>query len=290
MDLSVVIPCFNAASTIGVQLGAVTKQNWSGSWEVVVVDNRSTDRSMAIVEQFRKQLPNLRIVEAPERLSRPYARNVGVAAAASGAVAFCDADDEVGPGWVKAMGDALGQAWEFVACRIDMEKLNPPWVFEALGSHPQQHGVPEIWYPPYLPHAGGGTLGVRRRLHDAVGGFDESLFVLEDTDYCFRIQRLGVTLRFVGDAVVHVRARSNLTGLFRQSACWAESNVALYKKYRPEEPTEMWRYRRHLRGWIGVLRSVPRIRNRTGLARWVWQLGGQVGRLKGTLKYRVPPV
>lgn len=70
-----------------------------------------------------------------------------------------------------------------------------------------------------------------RVLHEAVGGFDESLPYLHDTDYCWRIQLAGTELHFVPEAVVHIRTRHTLPGIFRQARNWAEYNVLMYKRY-----------------------------------------------------------
>ncbi|MEO1764635.1 MAG: glycosyltransferase, partial [Cyanobacteria bacterium J06629_18] len=64
MQLSVVIPCFNAASTIAAQLEAFTQQQCSETWEIIIADNGSTDESLNIVKQYQQNLPNLRIVDA----------------------------------------------------------------------------------------------------------------------------------------------------------------------------------------------------------------------------------
>jgi glycosyltransferase involved in cell wall biosynthesis len=96
-------------------MDALANQSWSEPWEVVVANNKSTDDSMGIVEGYKKQLPNLRIVDASVRQGQPYALNVGAACAQGEAIAFCDADDEVAPGWVAAMGEALSR-YDFVAC------------------------------------------------------------------------------------------------------------------------------------------------------------------------------
>jgi len=61
MKLSVVLPCFNGAKTIALQLEALADQCWSEAWELVVVNNGSTDDSMQIVQSYRNLLPNLRI-------------------------------------------------------------------------------------------------------------------------------------------------------------------------------------------------------------------------------------
>jgi len=93
MKLSVIIPCFNAEATLAVQLDALAGQVWSEPWEVLVVDNRSTDGSMRVERQYFGRLPNFRIVDAAAEQGQPYALNTGVAMAAGESVAFCDADD-----------------------------------------------------------------------------------------------------------------------------------------------------------------------------------------------------
>ena len=117
-----VIPCYNGADTLGVQLEALANQHWPEPWEVIVLDNRSTDGSRQIAERYKERLPKLRVVDASARQGQPFALNVGVEAATGEAVAFCDADDEVSSGWVAAMGEALSRH-DFVACSVDIEKL-----------------------------------------------------------------------------------------------------------------------------------------------------------------------
>jgi glycosyltransferase involved in cell wall biosynthesis len=291
MKLSVIIPCLNAASTIAVQLDALVEQQWEQPWEIIVADNGSTDDSREIAKSYRERLPNLRIVDASARRSQPYALNCGAAAAAGTALAFCDADDEVAPGWVAAMGEALLQH-DFVACRIDFQKLNPPWSQAIFQRHAQQHGrLLKAQFPPYLWHAGGGTLGVKKMLYEAVGGFDEALPYHHDTEFCFKAQLRGAELRYVSDAVVHVRCRDTLSGLLRQASHWAEYSILLYKMYRPVSSNNLSQWKIFLAQWKSVLRSIPQIRlDRTAQARWVWRFGRQLGRLIGSIKYHVPPV
>lgn len=289
MKLSVIIPCYNAAGTIEIQLNALANQSWCEPWEVVVSNNRSTDDSMAIVEGFRDRLPNLRIVDASARQGQPYALNVGAAHAEGEALAFCDADDEIGPGWVAAMGEALS-TYDFVACRTETEKLNPPWMHGALGN-PQPEGLQKIWYPPYLPHAGGGTLGIKRSLHEAIGGFDETLPYLHDTDYCFRLQLAGVKLYFVKDAVLYLRFRTRPLAILHQARHYAEYNVKVYKKYRlltGNEVSQPWK--RYLSDWKHLLRQIIRVRCKKDFPGLMWNLGWQIGLLQGSIKNGIHPV
>lgn len=284
MKLSVIVPCFNAADTIAVQLEALANQYWSEPWEVIISDNGSTDETVAIVEQYKEKLPNLRIVDSSDLQGAAHARNVGVLAATGDALAFCDADDEVAPGWVAAMGEALSK-YDFVACRRDYQKLNEPWSLKYRKLS-QQDGLQEFKHPPYLPHASSSTLGVKRSVHEAIGGFDETMLRLQDTEYCWRIQLAGTELYFVPEAVVHYRFRSNLKGHYNQARLWEEYRVLLYKKYRPlGMPKLSWK--KSVKNWLLLLKKFPRVLSKEGRIKWVRMFGSRIGRLQGCIKYRV---
>ena len=292
MKLSIVLPCYNAAETLETQFKALANQDGIASvdYEIVFVDNGSTDDSLGIAQQYRARLPNLRIVDASDHRGRPQARNAGVRAATGDAILFCDADDEVAPGWLRAMTKALLD-YQFVACRFDVEKLNPVWLQRTRGT-PQLHGLSRLWYPPFLPYAGGSSLGIRRALHNAVGGFDESLPFLEDAEYCVRVQQCtGKELQFVPDAIVHIRHRTSLVELYAQARDWAQYNQLLFKRYRHDSPSELWRWRAYMGEWFLLLRNLSHfLRCKEGRALLFWRVGWQMGLLKGAVLYRVPPV
>ncbi|MDZ4720835.1 MAG: glycosyltransferase [Roseiflexaceae bacterium] len=284
MKLSVIIPCYNAAATLAEQLDALAIQRWDQPWEIVVANNRSTDNSMEIVKRYQAHIPNLRIVDASERQGQPFALNTGTIAALGESVCFADADDVIGGTYVSAMGEALEQH-EFVACRIDSERLNSPWVASSRGSF-QSTGLQQYTDPPYLQHAGGGTLGIRRKLFLAIGMFDESLPYLHDTDLCWRVQLAGFGLHFVPEAVMHVRYRDSWKAMYRQTQNYAIYNVIMYKRYRRlGMPAIPWH--ESVKGWIDLLMLMPWIRNRNDLAFWVRLYAWRVGRLRASIQYRV---
>jgi GT2 family glycosyltransferase len=282
MKLSVVIPCYNAERTIAEQMDAFATQLWNEPWEIVVVDNRCTDNSMAIVRRYKRSIPHLRIVDASERQGQPYALNIGAYAAVGQALAFCDADDVVAQGWVSAMGNALAH-YDFVACRMDTEKLNSFWITKSR-SNPQKNGLIKYNYPSYFPHAGGGTLGVKKELFKSVGGFDEKFPYLHDTDFCWKLQLSGVQLHFIPDALAHIRYRDSLTGTCRQAINYAEYNVLLYKKYRPLGMPKLSK-KIILRKWLNFLKKTCAIRSKVDFADWLWNFSWRYGRLKGCVKY-----
>ena len=287
MDLSVVMPCRNNAESIGVQLAALSRQEWHCLWEVIVADNGSTDATREVVEKHCKSLPRLRLIDASARRGAAHARNAGVAAASGEAILFCDADDEVGTGWLASMANGLTRH-DFVAARLDTEKLNPAQIVSTI-KNPQAEGLQRVTYPPQLLHASGASLGVKREVHERVGGFDERLPYLEDTDYCFRVQLSGVELCFLADAAVHYRFRDNHQALFQQARHWGEYNVLMYKRYgQSMKLAHPWR--RHLSLWHTLLRRAPCLLDKEQRLAWMKTLGTQVGVLKGSIKYGVPPV
>ena len=282
--LTVVVPCLNAADTIGGQLDALARQQWDEPWEVVVADNGSTDGSPEVVAGWADRLPALRVIDASGRKSAGYAMNRGVEEARGESVAFADADDEVGEGWLAALGDAL-RDHEFVSCRQDDEKLNEPWV-RAARERKFLTGLPTLAFPPHLPYAGAGTIGIRRALHLRAGGFDESLY-LEDLDYCIRVQLLGPRLHFVPEAVIHYRYRSSLGGIFRQAYRYGRGLAAVQRKHKPRGVRFPGQRKWLVTGWKPVLLALPNARRKSGRARLAWILGGQLGRYRGSVEHRI---
>lgn len=284
--LSVVVRCLNAESTIGLQLEALSCQRTRHTWEVVVVDNGSSDNSLDIVEAYRDRLPRLHVVVKPHPRSRPVAGNVGVETAAGQFIAFADADDVVDGDWVEQLGNALLD-YPVAVSRHDYAKLNAG----AAGSRDSQSiGPQRAWYPPYYFHAGGCGLGMAKQLFEDMGGFDQEMAVGSDTDLCFKLQRAGYELRFVPRAVVHVRARENPSAAFHQARRWAVMNSKMYRRYRlpGQRLVRPWRsFAKQLRWAIRAAKRARRAGRATDVA---WHMGWSAGLILGSLRYLQPPL
>lgn len=277
--LSVIIPCYNSDATLGAQLEALEHQQCDWPYEVIVADNGSRDGSLALARAFGDRLPALRIVDASGSRGAAFARNAGAAAAHGSALLFCDADDEMAPGYLQAMGRAL-ERHDFVACRYDFDKLNHSWLAEARGRDGQSDGPGRGYCHPTLRYAGAGGLGIRKAVHDAVGGFALDLRAAagqEDSDYCIRVQLAGTPLVFVPDAVMHVRFKATVGGVFRQAWAWAESGAYVQRRYAeaplppPAPARTALTLSKHL-AW-----KLIRVRTRTDVAQWIWLAGWMGG-------------
>lgn len=282
VDVSVVMACRNGEALIGRQLEALAQQDFAEPWELVVADNGSTDGTAAVLAAYAERLPRLRVVDASDVAGAAHARNAGVAAATGSRIVFCDHDDEVAPDWLRAMARALDEH-ALVTATLDTARLNPAWVRTA-----EDRQALHDTDPPFLPYAYSAALGVRRDLHLAIGGYDEDFRrACEDRDYCYRLQLRGERLVVSPDAVVFYRLRDDLRGIFGQQRAYAYGNVQLYVKYRDagmRKPSQV----RALRTWLLLLpRLVLSWRSQRARAQWAQRAGWKVGRLQGSLRYRV---
>lgn len=293
MELSVIIPCFNAEATIAVQLEALVDQQWTKSWEVIVSDNGSTDNSMEVVKSYKGRLPGLRIVDSSARRRQSYALNVGARASTAKALVFCDADDWVVPGWVAEMGEALSQ-YDVVHGQMCFDKFNDAREAESFA----RRWKDGLYREQFLPHGGGANTGVRRSVHEAIGGFDESLPRFADGDYYWRLQLEGYSLYYVPKAIYQYRVgrvSTSLPYLFRRGWTAPASDYWLYKKYRSLGITKDMllpphrTLKRSLLSWLRLLRNMPYACVRSGETRVIWmqhfvmQTGEVLGQFQGRL-------
>lgn len=269
------------------QLAALAGQDFDGTWEVLYVDDQSTDGSLELAQWWTARLPQLRTLTVDEHRNVAHARNVAIARSTGRLLLFCDADDVASPQWISALVRGLATA-ELVAGSSEVTRLNPRWATDALAL-PQQRDLQRWDVPGWeLAHAGGGNVGLTRELYDRLGPLDESpeLSFGEAADYFFRAQLAGVEPRFVPDAVMHVRMRSTMRGHYRQGRGWGEASVAFHRKFAPHGmPRPRWV--RGLLAWGRVPIRLLQVRSVRDLTNWVHLLGWRVGRVRGSIRNRM---
>ncbi|MFN3867253.1 MAG: glycosyltransferase, partial [Demequina sp.] len=224
MRASVVIAAFDAESTLGEQLEALSSQRVEGRWEVLVCDNGSRDGTVEVARSFAGRLP-VRVIDASARRGPAAARNIGAQHAEGEALLFCDADDIVADGWVTAMLAALVHH-DIVAGPWELSRLNA--MYGPGATTPATFAVAPLIG---LRAAGGGNLGVAAAVFAALDGFEEALRIGEDIDLCWRAQRAGSVLGEAPDAVVHVRRPASVHGLFRQAYAYGRGERQLTYRY-----------------------------------------------------------
>ncbi|GLY16219.1 glycosyltransferase family 2 protein [Kineosporia rhizophila] len=280
--LSVVICCRNSASTLADTLESVAAQKYEGWWEVVVVDNGSTDTTVEVAQRFADRLPNFRVLRVPEPGYQATALNHGIARTTGEVFVFVDSDDLLAEGYLDRMARALATA-PYVGGELDVELLNPPAV-RARRDLLQSKQIDE--YCNYGPAVVGASMGARREAIERVNGFDESLPTQHDLDISWRLDRAGVKASFVPGAVLHYRYRVGPREIYQQERGYGVGEVVLYRKFRNagmrrRGPRQM------LGSWVRVLMALPGAFRPEGRARLATVAGIAVGRLEGSLRHRV---
>jgi glycosyltransferase involved in cell wall biosynthesis len=279
--LSVVIACRNSATTLAETLETVAAQEYAGWWEVLVVDNGSTDDTAAVAQGFANRLPGFTLLRPPDPGHQARALNYGIEHGKGEVFVFVDSDDLLGPGYLAQMGAALRTA-DLVGGAMDVERLNPPEI-RARRDVLQRDRID--LFCGYLPAVVGASMGARREALAAVDGFDESLPTQHDLDISWRMHHAGRTATFVPGAVLHYRYRRTPRDIYRQEYGYGEGEVVLYRKFRHEG----LRRRSPLRVAVAYARLVVatlRLPAPGGPARFATQLGMLHGRLRASIRYR----
>ena len=193
MIASVIVPARNARGTLPRTLAALAGQDFDGDYEVIVVDDGSTDDT---AELARRAPGEVRVLTQPPG-GPGAARNTGVAAAGGAVLAFCDADVFPAPGWLRAGVGALADA-DLVQGRVLPDPRTPLgpldrtiWVTSAAG----------LWEAA--------NLFVSRALFERVGGFPDGIrptvgkALAEDVLFGYGALRAGARASFCGEALAY---------------------------------------------------------------------------------------
>jgi glycosyltransferase involved in cell wall biosynthesis len=188
--ISVVVPVYNAETTVGRTIAALVAQELDDAYEVIFVDGGSTDGTRELLAAAAGD--SLTVLHNPER-EPASARNIGARRARGPVLAFTDSDCEPTPGWLAAGRSALADA-DIVQGKVLPISNHGP--FDRTLAVVAEEGLYET-----------ANLFVRHQTFDRVGGFTAipglPVAFGEDTSFVWRAKRLGARTVFAGDALVH---------------------------------------------------------------------------------------
>jgi GT2 family glycosyltransferase len=177
----IVILTFNNSKYIELCLDRIRKN--TDNYQLILIDNGSTDGTREIIDKIKK--PEDVVIFNEKNLGCGPARNQGARLGTSELIAFVDSDVVVVPGWLESM-----------KLVYDSEESG----LVGIMSH-QETGRPFGLSPMLV--AGFCTLH-RRDIFTKLGGYDDEMFFgYEDNDYCFKVVKEGMKLRFSPLSVLH---------------------------------------------------------------------------------------
>lgn len=219
MDITVVICTYNRCKSLSTTLDSIAAQIMPAgvTWEVMVVDNNSTDDTRNVVESYCKRHPAIfgYVFEPEQGLSR--ARNAGIRAGSGDLVVFTDDDVVAEPAWLNNLTEPLLRGdWAGGGGRVvpPNDLRLPEWITvggdrDLVGALlpifdlGEQSGA--MKKPPY-----GANMAFRRSMFERYGTFrvdlghcGENLLSGEDTDFGNRLLAAGERLHYEPSAVVH---------------------------------------------------------------------------------------
>ncbi len=205
-DISVVMPVYNGERFVRRAVASLLAQTITG-WELLAVDDASTDPSAAILDEYARADPRVRVIRHEVNRGQAAARNTALRAARGGWLAYLDNDDEFYPGHLAAVagnasaGDVLVFRYDQFDERPRSGSFGRMWEWDPA-AHRHRFPADNVFVPLGVAH--------RRELIDRTGGFDETLVVDEDTDLWRRFAAAGAAFAFRAEksGLYHIRAAS----------------------------------------------------------------------------------
>lgn len=276
--ISVVVPCYNAADTLGDQVERLLPQVVEHDAQLVLIDNNSTDSTPELLRELSAST-NIVVHSANALQSAAHARNAGVQIAAGDLLLFCDADDLVDENWISQMSMALAEH-DVVTGLLEIDELNTPSQRDGRGNSSE----PASFYGVF-PLAHGGNMAVTREAWDAIGPLDEHLVAGEDIEWSMRAHLAGYSIARAADAVVHYRYRATARALWKQGLA--------YGTFRPEVARRVHLSLGHrinrlagARSWAWLIVNATSLMSREGRAQMAWVAGNRLGHIRGSIRSR----
>jgi glycosyltransferase involved in cell wall biosynthesis len=263
LQLSVVVPAYNAGATLSRSLGALVASQRPPD-QIIVVDDSSTDQTGKIAREFGVHL--LSLSGGPH--GPAAARNLGVESATGDVLVFVDADVAVHADTLRLIEQRLVEnpQWAALFGSYDTEPLVQTWVsrYKNLAHHyVHQHGHVEagtFW---------SGCGAIYRDTFLAIGGFDPRFRAIEDIELGARLRRSGHHIRLCRDIQATHLKRWTLVGLLRADI-WGRAvpwtRLILRERHLSADLNVDVNSRLSAAvAWLGVLCAVAGLR-----AHWAW--------------------
>lgn len=229
--LSVIIPVYNDPPGLRQTLSSLVDQRSHPEFEVVVVDNNSSDETPQIIEEFERGYPDIVYGYEETDIQSSYAaRNTGIENASGEILAFIDADVTVGDTWVADISEKFeNSSVDYLGCNVEMyvpDGEDSIWArYDVSMGLPVQHYLKEKGFAPTC------ALVVRGNVIEQVGSFDETLVSGGDKEFGRRVNNHNFNMEYAPDIVVQHPTRTSLNSLLKKASRIGQGQVQLWRHH-----------------------------------------------------------
>ena len=250
MKIAVLVVNWNGGALLSRCLQSLARQRRPPD-QIIVVDNGSTDESLAIAEPWCR---GVQVIRLTENVGFARANNIAAAAARQAdALALLNPDAFAEPGWLEALEGAAQRLPEAAAFASQMRLDGAPDLLDGAGD--SYHVSGRAWRNGHQQPASSGPSGevevfapcaaaalYRRDAFEEAGGFDERFFCyFEDVDLGFRLRLLGYRCFYVPEAIVR-HVSSALSGYRSNFAVYHGERNAVWTFVKNMPAPLLWRY------------------------------------------------
>ena len=216
--ISVIVPVYNAPEGLSETLKSLVDQDFSNrDYEVIVVDNRSTDSTWITASAFQKKYPDLIKIFKEESIQSSYAaRNRGIRMAAADVLAFIDADMTAGPDWLRnGLKDMEKKKSDYMFFRI--ENFSKSDKEGLISKYTRLKEFPQEEYAEVHKFGTVGSLFIRREVFERFGYFDSRLISGGDREFGNRLYEAGIGIDFNRNIILRHPARSTFKSIVKKA-------------------------------------------------------------------------
>ena len=237
--ISVIVPARNEERFIGMCLQSLINLEYpSNKYEIIIVDNGSTDRTYDIALQYTKLHTNIKIIQELENFTCAAAKNRGIYKAKGEIFALIDADAVASPQWLRKAIECMDyEKADIVGGAIKPLHQNPPswWeIYDILFAYDQETFVHNLHFT-----AGVNTIA-KKIIFDRIGLFNPKLRWSEDLEWGQRAYAAGAKIVYCPEAIVYHAVKASWKELsnraWKEGFYWAqtcrEQNCSLLEAIR----------------------------------------------------------
>lgn len=228
--ISIIMPVYNSARTLETSLKAIYNSNYN-NFELIVVDDGSTDNSIKIAEKFP-----CRIIKKKQNTGAGDSRNIGAKSAKGEILIFIDSDCIVKPNTILQITESFKKGADVVAGTYSKTSGNNKNIYDNY------HSL--FCYYNYTNSSvalfGTFCAAIKKNLFIELGGFDDSIkgATVEDLKFQYKIQDMNIKYDINMDAQVFHYSRDSFISLIKGYYYRTKNGIKLLLKMKKTRPSK----------------------------------------------------